>query len=520
MEKHDKAVVYCRVSSQAQVKKGDGLASQETRCREYARMHGYEVVEVFYDEGISGKLLERAKMRELLNFLKKHQDKQNHIVIIDDISRLARDLETHIKLRAAISEAGGKLESPAIEFGEDSDSRLVEHLLASVAAHQREKNAEQVKNRMRARMQNGYWVFQPPVGYKYERKSGHGKVLVQDGQVAKIVKAALEGFASGRFETQSEIKYFLLSQPAFPKDGCKDIHVTKIREMLERILYTGYMEYKPWGIALQQGKHEALINFDTYNKIQERLRGQAKAPVRKDIKDDFPLRGFVVCSVCSAPLTACWSAGRSGKYPYYLCRNKDCPDCKKSIRKEAIEEEFEAILQKLTPTPDLMYITRMLVKDIWEKEQSGHGFNREVLEQSIKNIEHQIEQLFDRIVKAESETLIRAYETKVMKLETEKASLEAKMSSCDSSPLSFEQSFQTVFDFLENPQKLWHSDDLLDRRLLLKLVFTRPLAYRRNEGFQTACIAQPFGLSGQLINDNSVMVEHRRVELLTSNMPC
>ena len=216
MEKHEKAVIYCRVSSQAQVKKGDGLASQETRCREYARMHGYEVVEVFYDEGISGKLLERAKMRELLNFLKKHQNKEQHIVIIDDISRLARDLETHIKLRAAISEAGGKLESPAIEFGEDSDSRLVEHLLASVAAHQREKNAEQVKNRMRARMQNGYWVFKKPIGYKFERKSGHGKVLVPDEPLATIVKQAFEGFASGRFESQSEVMHFLAS---FPSEG-------------------------------------------------------------------------------------------------------------------------------------------------------------------------------------------------------------------------------------------------------------------------------------------------------------
>ena len=30
------AVIYTRVSSKAQVKKGDGLSSQETRCREFA----------------------------------------------------------------------------------------------------------------------------------------------------------------------------------------------------------------------------------------------------------------------------------------------------------------------------------------------------------------------------------------------------------------------------------------------------------------------------------------------------
>lgn len=71
MKSNKKSVVYCRVSSQAQLRKGDGLASQETRCREYAKHKGYSVEEVFYDEGISGKLLDRAKMRELLQFLKK-----------------------------------------------------------------------------------------------------------------------------------------------------------------------------------------------------------------------------------------------------------------------------------------------------------------------------------------------------------------------------------------------------------------------------------------------------------------
>jgi hypothetical protein len=48
------------------------------------------------------------------------------------------------------------LKSPTIEFGEDSDSILVENLLASVSQHQRQKNSEQTVNRMRARTMNGY----------------------------------------------------------------------------------------------------------------------------------------------------------------------------------------------------------------------------------------------------------------------------------------------------------------------------------------------------------------------------
>lgn len=164
--KSQKAVTYCRVSSSAQVKKGDGLHSQEVRCKQFAQMKGYEVIKVFSDKGTTGSIVQRQGLMEMFDFLKKHE-KHQYIVLIDDISRLARGLEAHIQIRSAISNLGSKIESPSIEFGEDSDSILVENLLASVSQHQRQKNAETTLNRMKARVDNGYWVFSAPTGYKY-----------------------------------------------------------------------------------------------------------------------------------------------------------------------------------------------------------------------------------------------------------------------------------------------------------------------------------------------------------------
>ena len=86
-------------------------------------------------------------MRDLLIFLHDAPN-QKYAVVIDDLSRLARDVEAYRALRRAISEAGGVLMSPSIKFGEASDSTLIENLLASVAQHQRQKNGEQTKNRM------------------------------------------------------------------------------------------------------------------------------------------------------------------------------------------------------------------------------------------------------------------------------------------------------------------------------------------------------------------------------------
>lgn len=133
-----KAVIYARVSSTQQKTQGHGLDSQETRCREFASYKGYKVVEVFRDD-MSGQYTGRPGMMAMLGFLKAHRTDPN-VVIIADISRLARGLEAHVQLRTAISKASGILQSPSIEFGEDSDSVLVENLLASVSQHQRQKN--------------------------------------------------------------------------------------------------------------------------------------------------------------------------------------------------------------------------------------------------------------------------------------------------------------------------------------------------------------------------------------------
>ncbi|MFC7702875.1 recombinase family protein [Plastorhodobacter daqingensis] len=60
-----KAVIYCRVSSAKQTVRGDGLGSQETRCREFAKYKGYEVAEVFRDDTF-GSLTSRPGMQAML----------------------------------------------------------------------------------------------------------------------------------------------------------------------------------------------------------------------------------------------------------------------------------------------------------------------------------------------------------------------------------------------------------------------------------------------------------------------
>ena len=73
------AVIYCRVSNVKQTTRGDGLGSQETRCREYAGYKGYRVEQVFTDD-MSGGVADRPGMMEMLDWLKEHHAENRRCV--------------------------------------------------------------------------------------------------------------------------------------------------------------------------------------------------------------------------------------------------------------------------------------------------------------------------------------------------------------------------------------------------------------------------------------------------------
>ncbi len=506
-----KAVIYCRVSSAKQVRDGNGLASQETRCREYAHYRNYQIVQVFADD-ITGKHINRPAMSELLVFLRQHKKSGDHVVIIDDISRFARNLRAHLELRTTLAAAGGKLESPSIEFGEDSDSLLVENILASAAQHQREKNAEQTKNRMRAWMMSGYWVFPAPLGYHFEKQPGNGNVLIRSEPVAAIITEALEGYASGRFESRVELKRFLESKPDFPKSNRGEVTFRIIDWILTRPIYAGFITRKDWGLNLIEGKHEPLISYETYLAIQNRSNTLAKAPARKDLNEDFPLRGFVTCGCCDEPMTSCWSKGRNQKYPYYMCFNKGCEANRKSIRRDVMEKEFVALLATLTPSEELFCMSFDMFRDMWENNLATTKNRQTSMRREITQIEKKVEQFLERIVDTNNNTLIKTYEKKLDDLESRKLLLSEKINNYGRATGDFKVVFRTAFDFLQNPQKLWASNRFEDKRAVLKLVFAERLPYHRNEGFRTAKTTLPFKVLGDISGPKNPMAERMGFE--------
>ena len=510
------AVHYGRVSSKSQTERGDGLSSQETRCRAYADYKSYNVIQVFTDD-LSGQSENRPGLRALIAFLKSEQPKR-YVVLIDDLSRFARNVRVHFDLREEVSAAGGILESPSMNISEDAVGELNEYIQATVNQYQARRNREQTLDRMEARCRNGYWPFATPIGYKHVSVKGiPGKILERDEPLASIIQEGLDGYASGRFDTQVEVKRFFENQPKFPKDLPNgEVRNQKITDILKRIIYAGYVEHPKWGIPPTEGKHEGLVSLETYQKIQNRLIGNKKSPARKDISADFPLRGFVTCGDCEKPLTSCWSTSKSGqKHAYYMCYNRDCVSKRKSIPRDKLENAFDDILTKLTP-PEIVFATAKLAfKSFWEQRSTQMDNIEYTVQKEIKKLERQIELLVDRIVDADSPTVIAAYEKRISKHEKEKLVMAEKLANSHGCRRPFEEMFEHAMQFLSNPRKLWGSERLEDKKTVLKLAFQERLPYHRETGFRTPKTTIPISALAVIGMGNCKMAHSGRFELPT-----
>lgn len=129
-----------------------------------------------------------------------------------------------------------------------------------------------------------------------------------------------------------------------------------------------------------------------------------------------------------------------------------------------------------------------MFKQWWEYRQAQLEQRGQLIDSEVAKLDKTIENVMDRLVEAESTSVIKAYENRIKKLETNRCVLVEKSSQ---SLRPFDAALRTALDFISNPHKLWASGKLDDRRVVLKLVFPGGIHYHRNTGLRTIKIPYP-----------------------------
>lgn len=499
-------LVYARVSSKRKETEGSGLQSQEGRCIADLKRIGVKYGKSFLDSySGGGDFMSRPAMREMIDFIDLNPH-MRFMVIFDDISRLARDVFFHIKLRTEFRKRDVELRCLNYNFDESEEGEFAELIFAGKAELDRKQNRRQVIQKQKARLELGYWAFGSKKGYTMTKTSEHGMLSIPNREGLEILKIAIEGFADGTFVRKIDACDFLIKN-GFWKRKYACAYIDKFALILKDPFYMGDIEYKTWGVARRKGKHEAIISEETYNRVQMRLgaKGLTKR-IRRDTSEEFYLRGLVLCSACLYHLTGAWTRARGKLFPYYFCQNGDCEFCKKSIRKDVIEGQFKELLEKNKLKSEVGDLIQLVFDQVWKEEIT----NIKVQEKSVENrknvLENKVNQLTNMICDARTDKVKKLLEDQLVRVADELEECDKPISDLDLS-IPYQNALNKAVGLIKNPYSVWEKLPVTEKHQLFYFLFEGKLEYSKKEGYRNDKLPYAVRLFEDFATSNTQDVE-------------
>ncbi len=459
---------------------------------------------MFYDEGVSGGLLDRPAMRELLDYLDTNWQKK-YCVIFDDLKRFARDVNVHFKFKAEFKSRGVELLCPNHKFDDSPEGEFVETVFAAQNQLERKQNRRQVMQKQMARLEKGYWTFCPATGYEFRKTEEHGKLLFPIDGYADVIREAITGFAVNKLIGQVDVQRFLENDKRFKSVHAGKVHLSLVERILTDPIYAGFIEYSKWGVARRKGHHKAIISEEIYFKVQEKLRKPERKPRSTDSLE-FPLRRIISCNVCGKPMTGSCNRSKNPNkyYPHYTCNNKDCSATPKNITASKVEEDYIELLENIKVEPEILNLMEALARKIWLTITSQYLENKKARDKEIEGVKAEIDKYIDLIPKAPTEAIRVRFMAKIEELDARLSELEKD--DTKKSP-NIDEALKLALNFIGTPDEQWKKSVKEQRILLHNLIFVDNPKYSANNGFGTPNLSLPFYIKHYAMGQKNGLVE-------------
>ena len=387
-------IIYCRVSSDEQ-KKGSSLEVQEERLVRECQRRKYNIIDIPHWEDESGKTFaKRPVMSNILEYIKKHSNDVDMLLCLR-WNRFSRKLS---QATNKIDELREKydVEVNTIEEPINYDAALWTTQIGMYLGQAESDNltrSKGTKDGIHGTLEKGKWPNRAPRGYKNVHVTDDNgfvidKLVEIDTDVSPIIRKVFIEIAKG-IEAPCYIRRKL----------CPSIPESSFLDMIRNPFYKGYVfvpEFKGIKEHLKKGVHKAIIDEETFDKVQEILDGKQKhnPKLTKAVNPDLYLRKFLVCPICGHALTGSESKGNGGKYAYYHC----CHDGK-HLRKRAdeVNEGFARYVSGLTPNDEVLSLYKEVLSDI-RGEQCREARNKaDDLEKEVRRVEEMLNALDDKL---------------------------------------------------------------------------------------------------------------------------
>ena len=323
-----RVAAYCRVSSDS----SDQLHSYAAQIRYYTDMiqnhDGWELVDVYADEGITGTRMDkREDLNRLLTDCRKGKiDK----VLVKSISRFARNTRDCLASLRELSRLG-----VSVQFEKENidTGTLTTELMVSVSGSLAQQESVSISQNQRMsyqrRMERGEFITcKAPFGYRLI----DGKRLEVISDEAKLVRWMFNAYLSGHsleWIAEQMTKTGVSTTDGKPYWQCTTVLYTLTNEkymgdsLCQKTFTTAFpfTQRQNHGEADQyyiENTHPAIITKGTFEKVQELLR--QKSNRQKIPRQIYPLSRKVYCGQCGTPFAR--RVGKSGLV-VWVCRKHD-----------------------------------------------------------------------------------------------------------------------------------------------------------------------------------------------------
>ncbi len=336
-----KIAIYARVSSETQAKEGT-IDSQIEALRDYAKTHDLDIAHECLDDGFSGTTLDRPGLDQLRDLA---QTGCIEGVLILSPDRLSRKQANQIILMEEFKKRNVQVLFTNLTFSDSPEDQLMLQIQGAVSEYERAKIADRMRRGTKHSVLKGQVLgYIAPYGYRFVRKS---QSTPADWEVnleeAEIVKMIFDLYVNKGLKGKQIARY--LSEDGIPtRSMTNHWSGTVILSILENETYTGtaYMfkrrkvepakspklkKYRGRKNSSKQSRPREdwigipvtpIIDVKLWQRAQEVRKQNVYKSRRHNIKNDYLLRGLVICGLCGSIA----SGYVSNKNTYYSCGAK------------------------------------------------------------------------------------------------------------------------------------------------------------------------------------------------------
>lgn len=473
-------VLYMRYSSDRQTEQS--IEGQRRICKAFCEQQGYNIVREYVDRATSA-FKDTDKRTQFQQMIRDSEKNLWNGVVVYKLDRFARNRYDSATFKAKLKKNGVRVISATENISDNPEGVILESVLEGMAEFYSKELSQKVR---RGRLESANKCQSIggsiPLGYKIENKK-----FVIDEAKAEIVREAFSMYANG--STIADICQ-VFNEKGYRSAKGSEFNKNSFKAIFKNERYIGIYKYKD--MKIENGM-PAIIDKETFDTVQKKLKANGAAPARSKAKVDYMLAQKIFCGHCGSPMVGeCGRSANGETYHYYTCsakkRKLGCD--KRPLRKELIERWIaEDIFERLTPENIELLADMAIEQNRIDAEMDGLV---PALQGEIKECENGIANIVKMVERgADSPALTN----RINELEKQKRAAERRLADAQSEVvvLEREQIVWWLSGFLEgdiNDEEFRRS--LLDMLLYSVTVWDEPDGWYR---FEVCC-----NLAGKEIN--------------------